>query len=259
MLRLDEVLGAASREFPVGVDEQDTVILTCRQTVRAPQHQDAGRDSSAIEDIRPHSDDRLQAAVLDDLLSDLLLLASPEEHAVWHDRGCSAVRLEHSQDVLDEHQVGFLARLGGPSIGHALRVSHAPALVVLGEGRVGEDAVETAQLTTVVLVARRGEGVAVDDATACDAVENHVHPGHRPGAAILLLAIGRNRGCIMTVFLDVLLREDQHATRAAARIVDRLAFLRIDEADHHPDHRARGVELAALLAPSSANSPIRYS
>ena len=44
------------------------------------------------------------------------------------------------------------------------------------------------------------------------------------------------------------LRQDQHAARARAGVVDAHPFLGLDQPHHHPDDRARRVELAALLA-----------
>ena len=55
--------------------------------------------------------------VLDEQLADELFLAAAKEHAVRHDRRHVAVRLEAGQHVLDEHQVGLLAGLGGTTPG----------------------------------------------------------------------------------------------------------------------------------------------
>ena len=43
-------------------------------------------------------------------------------------------------------------------------------------------------------------------------------------------------------------RAEQHATGTAGWVVDALAFLRIEDLDHHADNAARGVELAGLVA-----------
>ena len=48
-------------------------------------------------------------------------------------------------------------------------------------------------------------------------------------------------------FLHVLLRLDQHAARPAGRVVDRHAFLRLDQLDQQPGDLGRRVELAPLL------------
>jgi hypothetical protein len=47
---------------------------------------------------------------------------------------------------------------------------------------------------------------------------------------------------------DVLDRAEQHPARAAGRVVDGLAFLRVEHLDHHPHNTARGVELAGFVS-----------
>lgn len=50
------------------------------------------------------------------------------------------------------------------------------------------------------------------------------------------------------MLLHVLRRVDQHAARADARVVDPHVLGGGEEFDHHADHGARGVELAALAS-----------
>ena len=66
--------------------------------------------------------------------------------------------------------------------------------------------------------------------------------------AVVLLAEEGEVPSVAAVLLDVLLREDEHAARARAGVVDAHALVRLDEADHHPDDGSGRVELAALLA-----------
>ena len=176
-----------------------------------------------------------------------LLLAAAEQHAVRHDGGHLAVGLEHGEHVLHEHQVGLLARLGHPD-GEAAGILDVLLDVVLGEGRIGEHAVEAHQLAVLVLVLRAAEGVVLADVGVRDAVQEHVHLADGPDAAVALLAEEREVARVAAVLADVLARLDQHAARAAGRVVDAHAWLRVDELDQHADDIGRGVELAALLA-----------
>ncbi len=149
--------------------------------------------------------------------------------------------------MLDEHQVGLLAALGAESISEALRERNAAGRVVLGEGRIGDDPVEAHQLAAFQ-VERLSQGVPVLQVGVADAVQDHVHLGDRPDPAVVLLAVERQVARIASVLGDVLVREDQHASRTRAGVVDPHPLLRIGQADHHPHHGAGGVELASLLA-----------
>ena len=91
------------------------------------------------------------------------------------------------------------------------------------------------------------ERVALTDVGAADAVQQHVHLADGPGAAVEFLPGQFEIAGIAADLLHVLLRLDQHAARPAGRIVDRHAFLRLDQLDHEPDDLGRRVELATLL------------
>jgi hypothetical protein len=80
-------------------------------------------------------------------------------------------------------------------------------------------------------------------------VQDHVQLGDRPGGAVVLLAEQREVASVLVgaVLGDVLACVDEHAAGAAARVVHPHSLARVDQADHHPHHGARGVELAALL------------
>ena len=58
-------------------------------------------------------------------LADLALLAAAEQHAVGHDGGDDAVGLEHGEHVLEEHEVGLLAALGGVAVAEPFGVVRA--------------------------------------------------------------------------------------------------------------------------------------
>ncbi len=67
------------------------------------------------------------------------------------------------------------------------------------------------------------------------------------------------RAVVAVVLADMVDGLQQHAAGAAGGIVDGLAFPGVEDVDHQPHDRARGVELARLLVRGSANFLIRYS
>ena len=149
-------------------------------------------------------------------------------------------RREVVDEVLDPGEVGVAGRR------HAV----LPALVVLEqvaapvavvERRVGEDVVGLEVGVAVVV-----EGVAVGD-LGVDAADGEVHLGEAPGRVVGLLAVDADVADAAAVRLDELLALDEHAARAAARVVD-AALVRREHLDEHADDAARRVELAALLA-----------
>ena len=93
------------------------------------------------------------------------------------------------------------------------------------------------------------QGVLADDLEVLDAVEQQVHAGDGGGGEHLLLAVelapqglGAAAGGLH-VFDDL----DEHAARAAGRVVDALALDGVEDVDEQTDDRAGGVVLAGLL------------
>ncbi len=78
--------------------------------------------------------------------------------------------------------------------------------------------------------------------------KQHVHLADGPGGADALLPKERQVARVAAAFLHVVARLDQHAARAASRVVDAHARLRLDDLDQRAHHFGRGVELAGLLA-----------
>ena len=154
---------------------------------------------------------------------------------------------EDGQHVLQEHQVGLLAALGGVAVAEPLRVGERALVVVLAERRVGDHPVEPLQLTTAHM-SRVREGVVILEVGVPDPVEQHVHLRDRPSGAVVLLPGEDQVAGIATVVGHVLVGVDQHAARARARVVDGHALPRIHQPHHQLDDRAGRVELAALLA-----------
>ena len=138
---LDEALG--------GVDHEDALA---GGGVLLVEHQDAGGDAGAVEEVGGQADDALEVAGADELPADDGLDVAPEEHAVGQDAGAFALAPHRADDV---QQVGVVALLGGRLAPlEALegvvggREAGAPGLV--GEGRIGDDVVVGAQLLAVL-------------------------------------------------------------------------------------------------------------
>ena len=96
--------------------------------------------------------------------------------------------------------------------------------------------------------ARRAQGVAAHDLEVLDLVEEQVHPGDGGGGEVDLLAVEPQRAVVAALRADAVDRLDEHAAGAAGRVVDRLAGLRVEDADDEVDDLARGEELTGLLA-----------
>src|SRR5205823_5396361 len=101
-----------------------------------------------------------------------------------------------------------------------------------------------------VAQARAAERVLADDLEVLDAVKDEVHPSDGCGVRVLLLTedLAEEGSSVPASLAYVLDSTKEHAARATGRVVDGLAFFRIEDVDHHPHDAPRGVELAGLLA-----------
>ena len=97
---------------------------------------------------------------------------------------------------------------------------------------------------------RAAERVLAHDLEVLDAVQHEVHARDGRRGEVLLLAVDlpEERARVAARALHVLDGAEQHAARAAGRVVDALAGLRVEQFHHHADDAAGRVELAGLLA-----------
>ena len=123
----------------------------------------------------------------------------------------------------------------------------AGAVVVLGEGRVGDHPVELEQVSRVH-VERLLQGVAKIDLRVQDVVQDQVHLGDGDHCAVAVLAVKHQVAAIAPLLVHILAGLDQHAAGASGGVVDAHALARLENLDHEPHHLAGRVELAALLA-----------
>ena len=163
-----------------------------------------------------------------------------------HAPGLRGHRLDH---VLHPGVVAALVRRHAgevASVGIAGPDLVAPLLQ--RERRIGDDAVERRQV--VAREERRvAQRVAANDLEVRGAVQEQVHPGDGGGGEVLLLTeeLAPERAVVAVLLPHVVDGFEQHAARAARRVVDGLAFVRVEDVDHQPDDGARRVELARLL------------
>ncbi len=213
------------------------------------QHQDAGGNAGAIEEVRGQADDAFQDAGADELFADHGLGISPEQHAVRQDASGLSRAIHAAEDVQQVGVVALLRRRLAP--GEALelvvrrREAGGPGLV--GERRIGDDVVVGAERGLAVLELGIGEGVAGKDVRRGEVVKDHVHPRETGGGDVLFLALQR----------DVLPRLGGHLQQQragpAGGVVGAGAALGIVRADaddlgDDPADLAGRVELALALA-----------
>ena len=188
VLLAEAVLVAVLHEALGGVDHEDALA-----GVRAflVEHDDAGGDAGAVEEVRRQADDALDVATLDEVAADVGLGIAAKQHAVREDARAFAGALERAEDV---QQVGVVALLAGrdavvlealPGVVLGIEAG-APALVA--EGRIGDDVVEGLERVAVE-EERAGEGVALLDLRRGVVVQDHVHAGEAGGGVVLLLPV----------------------------------------------------------------------
>ena len=146
VLGAELVLILAFGVFAVGVDEQHLAAQRVGLVLVHDQH--AGGDAGSVKEARRKTDDRLDDVVAYEDLADQLFLAAAEENTVGHDCRHVAVGLQARQHVLDEHQIGLLARLGAP-FPEARRELYGGPAVVLRKRRIGENPIELPDLAVV--------------------------------------------------------------------------------------------------------------
>ena len=150
-----------------------------------------------------------------------------------HAPGLRGHRLDH---VLHP---GVVAALAGRHPGEVAAVGIAGpdllAPLLQRERRIGDDAVEGGE--AVAREERRvAQRVAAHDLEVLGAVQEQVHPRDGRGGEVLLLAeeLAPERAVIAVVLSDMVNGLEQHAAGAAGRVVDGLAFLRVEDVDHQP-------------------------
>jgi len=145
VLLAEAVLRAVLLEALGGIDHEDAPA-GCG--VFLVEHEDAGGNAGAVEQIRRQADDGLDDAALDEIAANDALGIAAEEDAVREDARALTGALERAEDV---QEIGKVALLGGrdavvlePLEGVVFGIeTGAPAFVA--ERRIGDDVVERLQ------------------------------------------------------------------------------------------------------------------
>ena len=246
VLGAQAVLGAVLHKSAAGVDHEDAFP---RLGMLLVDHDDAGRDARAVEQVGRQADDALDVALAHQGATDVCFRVPTEQHPVRQDAGAFAGALERAYDV---QQVGVIALSGRRHaegfktvVGIVVRVEPgAPAFI--GERRIGDHVIEGLE-RLANLVFGIGEGVALRNERGGIAVQVHVHARQTAGGRILFLAVQRD-GCPR--FIPDL---EQQRARTAGRVVDGCLRARIRCADardlrHDAADFGGRVELSLALA-----------
>ena len=120
------------------------------------EHDDAGGNAGAVEEVRRQADDALDVAAPDDLAADVGLGAAAEQHAVRQDDRALAGALEAGEDVEQKGVVAVLRRRDAELEALELVVGRVEAVAPrLGrERRIGDDEVEGLERAVCVLEVR---------------------------------------------------------------------------------------------------------
>ena len=166
-----------------------------------------------------------------------------------HHRHAARLRGHRFDHVLHP---GIVAGLGGRHPGKVPPIRIAgPNLVApffQRERRIGDDAIKAGE-AVASKKGRGAQGIAAHDLKIRRTMQEQVHPGDGGGGEIFLLAkqLAPQGAVVAVVLLHMVDGFQQHAARAASRIVNGLAFFRVEDVDHEFHNRARGVEFARLL------------
>ncbi len=222
---IDELDLAFARNRPSG-----TGVFAVRE------NPEVGGDAGIVEELLGQGDDRLQPVVLDDPAADLRFaragVAGEERRAIEDDADAAAAfagRAHLGQHVLEKEEraviharqpgaePAFVAELVGFVLDEFLLLLPGHA-----EGRIGQHVIEgVAVAFRVAVEGVAAEGIAEPDVLRVLALDQHVAFADGPGLVVPILPVEVRVG-VFVELLDVVLRDREHAARAARRIVDRL-------------------------------------
>ncbi len=206
------------------------------------EHQYAGGDAGAVEDIGGEADDGIEPVLLfNQVAADMAFGSTAKQDAVGQYHGHGAVFAELVEHVLYKGEVGF--GFGGESAvpgKTVVRLKQFIGAPLGGEGRVSDH-----RLEAFILVLRVLQGIFLFqiEVTVVDAVENHVHACQVVGGVVHLLAVE------VTDVLHLTGDPQQQRTGTAGGVVDRFdaLFAGGDDARQYGGDGLGGVELAGLF------------
>ena len=202
-------------------------------------------DSCTLEGPTREVEDGVEVAVLQQELAQAHRgIVGVREKGVFDDDTCAATCAEDLDEVLEKEEGGLAC--------FDREVLLDLAADARAKRRVGEDDVVAVFLLDVGDILC--ECVAVHDVGRFDAMEDHVHRADDVGERLYLFAVESfllERGDVRRRELRAVATHidkpfGQEARRADCPVVDRLAYLRVDDFDDGADERARGIKLAAI-------------
>ena len=193
VLRQELVLVAAAHEFAAGINEQRGVI-----ELGFLQHDDAGGNRGAEEQIWRELDHRVDIIVVDQVLADFLLRTAAIKHTREFDDSGRAIHRQPTEDVQGEGQIGLA--LGGEHAGRGeTRIVDEQGIGVAIPfdriRRIGNDGLER----FVIPVRRIGQRVAVGDVEllVVHIVQEHVDAAQVVGGQVDFLPVEPLTYCIV--------------------------------------------------------------
>jgi len=165
---------------------------------------------------------------------------------VGHDGRHHAARFADSQHVLSKHQIRFFARRRTPAPAIALRKLHIALRIVLTERRIGNDPIKPFEFAALPVEGVQ-ERVFQFDIGAAYAVQEHIDFADGPCRRIIHLAAEAQVGRVAAGLLDIFAADDQHAAGTACGVVDAHPRGGVQNADHHSDDIAGGIEISTFL------------
>lgn len=186
VLRTQPVLRPVPHEPAAGVDHEDALALL---RVLFVEHDDAGRDAGAKEQVGRQADNAFDITPADQITADFRLGIAPEQHAVRQDAGALAGVFERADDM---QQIGVVALLvqrcaqAAKPLGRVVQRVETGAPPRVGKRQICNDLVERFQRLAFAEF-RVGQGVALHDRGTGIVMQDHVHPGEASGRRVLFV------------------------------------------------------------------------
>jgi hypothetical protein len=250
------VLVAVLDEALAGVHHEDAFAARSAFLV---QHDDAGGDAGAVEQVGRQADDALDEALFEEARADASLCPSAEQHAVRQDDSRFASALEALEHVQQKGIVPvFLGRCAVFKAAIQIVGGVQPAGPGLGgKRRIRDDEIEGSQPAVLVLEVGAGQGVGLPDFRRGAVVQHHVHARQRRSGVVHLLAVQRQvqPGAVLGFVVGL----EQQRAGAAGGVINALIGIGGLAKIEHQRHRARdfcrGVELPFALAGLGGEMP----
>ena len=246
------VLGAVLNEALAGIDHEDALA---DGGVVLVEHENAGGNAGAVEEIGRQADDALEKAGANELGADHGLGATAKQHAVGQNAGAFACALERADDVQQIGVIALLRRRLAPLKAlegiDGRRQPGSPGLV--GERRIGDHIIIGAELLAILELGR-SERIAREDIRRRKIMQNHVHAGETGGGHVLFLPLQRD-------VLARLCRDlQQQRAGAAGGIISRggrhgISGRNADHLGDDPTDFGRGIKLTLALAAFGSKVP----